>query len=130
MITNNCKFIGTVFEISNLSMTNSGKKCCKATISVRVGKDSQGKGIYEYVPCRAYEARAELLAAYFPKGKAIATETHMHRYKAENGITYTEFIIDEIGFVPSDYPQQEEQPAPQPQRQQRPEPPTDYDLPF
>lgn len=128
MITNNCKFIGTVFEISNISLTNSGKKCVKATVSVRVGKGQDGKGIYEYIPCRAYEQRAELLSAYFTKGKAIAIETHAHRYKADNGTTYTEFIVDDIAFVPSDYTPQTAQETPQ--RQQQPAPPTDYDLPF
>ncbi len=128
MITNNCRFMGTVFEIAPISMTQSGRKCCKLTVSVRIGKDSQDKSMYEYIPCRAYEARADLLARYFTKGKAIALETHVHRYKAENGTTYTEFIVDEIGFVPNDYVerQQEEQPR-QTQRYDKDLP---DDLPF
>lgn len=127
MITNNCKFMGTVFEITPISMTQSGKKVCKLTISIRVGKDQDGKGIYEYIPCRAYEQRAELLTRYFTKGKAIALETHVHRYKADNGTTYTEFIVDDLAFVPSDYTQERPQERP---TQPQPAPLADYDLPF
>ena len=119
MLTNRCSFMGTVFEISPVSMTQNGKKCCKLTVSVKVGKTQDGKGMYEYIPCRAYEGKAEVLANYFQKGKAIAVETHCHRYKADNGTTYTEFIVDDLAFVPSDYVDQAAQQAPtQPQPQQ------------
>ena len=119
MLTNKCTFLGTVFEMSSLSMTQSGKKVCKFTVSVKVGKAQDGKGIYEYIPCRAYEGRAEILDKYFQKGKAISVETHCHRYKADNGTTYTEFIVDDLAFVPNDYV---EQTAPQqPTQPQRPQ---------
>lgn len=125
MLTNKCTFLGTVFEISSLSMTQSGKKVCKLTVSVKVGKTNDGKGIYEYIPCRAYEGKAELLERFFQKGKAIAIETHCHRYKADNGTTYTEFIVDELAFVPSDYVEQTA-----PEKPQKPNEPYADDLPF
>lgn len=134
MLTNNCTFLGTIFKISSVEMTGSGKKTCRATLSARVGKDSEGKGIYEYVPLRAYEQRAELLVNYFPKGKAISVGTHYHGYKAQDGSWHYEFIVDDLGFVPSDYveetaPQKPVQPA-QPQRYEQPLQVSADDLPF
>lgn len=121
MLTNKCMFLGTIFKISSVEMTNSGKKTCRATLSARVGKDSEGKGIYEYVPLRAYEQRAELLVNYFPKGKAISVETHYHGYKGQDGSWHYEFIVDDLTFVPSDYVEETapQQPTPQPQQQQQ-----------
>ena len=67
------------------------------------------------MPIRAYEQRAELLEKYFPKGKAIAVETHYHGYKTQEGAWRYEFLVDEVAFVPSDYAEQtaQEQPTQQ-----------------
>lgn len=120
MITNKCTFLGTIYELSDVRMTANGRKAIKLTLSVRTGKDAEGKSIYEYIPCRAYEAKAELIAKWFSKGKAIGLETHCHRYTAEiEGVnrTITEFIVDDMTFLPSDYAERErpvEQPKPAP----------------
>ncbi len=115
MLTNKCYFMGTVFKIEPIRMTQSNKKTIAATVSVKVGKTQDGKNIYDYVPIRAYEQRAELLEKYFPKGKAIAVETHYHGYKTQEGAWRYEFLVDEIAFVPSDYAEQtaQEQPTQQ-----------------
>lgn len=115
MLTNKCYFMGTVFKIEPIRMTQSNKKTIAATVSVKVGKTQDGKNIYDYVPIRAYEQRAELLEKYFPKGKAIAVETHYHGYKTQEGVWRYEFLVDEVAFVPSDYAEQtaQEQPAQQ-----------------
>ena len=129
MITNKCTFIGTIFKISSVEMTGNGKKTCRATLSARLGKGNDGKSIYEYIPLRAYEQKAELMVNYFPKGKAIAVESHYHGYKAQDGSWHYEFIVDDLTFVPSDYT---EQAAPQqPTQPQQQEPVLTYeDLPF
>ena len=129
MITNKCTFIGTVYKISAVEMTNNGKKTCRATLSARLGKGNDGKSIYEYIPLRAYEQKAELMVNYFPKGKAIAVESHYHGYKAQDGSWHYEFIVDDLTFVPSDYT---EQAAPQQPTQPQPQEPvlTYEDLPF
>lgn len=115
MLTNKCYFMGTIFKIEPIRMTQSNKKTIAATVSVKVGKTQDGKNIYDYVPIRAYEQRAELLEKYFPKGKAIAVETHYHGYKTQEGAWRYEFLVDEIAFVPSDYAEQtaQEQPTQQ-----------------
>lgn len=115
MLTNKCYFMGTVFKIEPIRMTQSNKKTIAATVSVKVGKTQDGKNIYDYVPIRAYEQRAELLEKYFPKGKAIAVETHYHGYKTQEGAWRYEFLVDEVAFVPSDYAEQtaQEQPTQQ-----------------
>lgn len=115
MLTNKCYFMGTVFKIEPIRMTQSNKKTIAATVSVKVGKTQDGKNIYDYVPIRAYEQRAELLEKYFPKGKAIAVETHYHGYKTQDGAWRYEFLVDEVAFVPSDYAEQtaQEQPTQQ-----------------
>lgn len=119
MLTNKCCFMGTIFKIETLKMTSNNKKTCTATVSVKVGKTQDGKTIYDYVPIRAYEQRAELLDKYFPKGKAIAVETHYHGYKAQDGTWHYEFIVDEVAFVPNDYVEQTAPNAPtQPQQSQ------------
>lgn len=125
MITNKCLFMGTIFKISSVEMTGNGKKTCRATLSARLGKGNDGKGIYEYVPLRAYEQKAELLVNYFPKGKAISVETHYHGYKAQDGSWHYEFIVDDLAFVPSDYIEQTA-----PQHPTAPAAPTYDDLPF
>lgn len=109
MLTNKCYFMGTIFKIEAMKMTSSNKKTCTATVSVKVGKTQDGKTIYDYVPIRAYEQKAELLDKYFPKGKAIAVETHYHGYKMQDDAWRYEFIVDDIAFVPSDYTEQEPQ---------------------
>ena len=106
MLTNKCYFMGTIFKIEPIRMTTNNKKTIAATVSVKVGKTDDGKTIYDYIPLRAYEQRAELLDKYFPKGKAIAVETHYHGYKTQDGAWRYEFIVDEIAFVPSDYVEQ------------------------
>lgn len=115
MLTNKCYFMGTIFKIEPIRMTQSNKKTIAATVSVKVGKTQDGKNIYDYVPIRAYEQRAELLEKYFPKGKAIAVETHYHGYKTQEGAWRYEFLVDEVAFVPSDYAEQtaQEQPTQQ-----------------
>jgi len=118
MLTNKCEFEGNIYEISPISVTQSGKKVCKLTVSCRGPKLADGKALYEYVRCLAYDQRAELLTTYFKKGKAIHLLTHYHNYKGTDGNYYHDFIVDEIAFVPSDYveqtaPQQPTQPQPQ-----------------
>ena len=132
MIANKCLFTGTIYKISSVEMTGTGKKTCRATLSARVGKGSDGKGIYEYVPLRAYEQRAELMVNYFPKGKAISVETHYHGYKANDGSWHYEFIVDDLAFVPSDFVEQTapQAPTPQPQRYEQPLEVSPDDLPF
>lgn len=134
MIANKCLFTGTIYKISSIEMTGTGKKTCKATLSARVGKGSDGKGIYEYIPLRAYEQRAELMVNYFPKGKAISVETHYHGYKANDGSWHYEFIVDDLSFVPSDFVEETAPQAPtppvQPQRYEQPLEVSPDDLPF
>ena len=135
MLTNKCEFMGTVYEISCISMTQSGKKCCKITVSTKGPKTQDGKVLYEYVRCVGYERIAELLANYFHKGKAIDVMTHYHAYQGNDGKYYHDFIIAELAFVPSDYveqaaPQQPTQPQPQIQQQYTQPLPLPDDLPF
>lgn len=121
MLTNKCEFMGTIYEISGISMTQNGKKCCKVTISCRGPKLSDGRALYEYAHCVGYGNTAELLANYFHKGKAISVMTHYHAYQGNDGKYYHDFIIDDLAFVPSDFVEQEaqNQPQAQPQRQQQ-----------
>ena len=132
MLTNKCYFMGTVFKIEPIRMTQSNKKTIAATVSVKVGKTQDGKNIYDYVPIRAYEQRAELLEKYFPKGKAIAVETHYHGYKTQEGAWRYEFLVDEVAFVPSDYAEQtaQEQPTQQVSQYTQPLNVSPDDLPF
>lgn len=106
MITNKCIFMGTVYEIKPLSYTQGNKEMTTLCISVKVGKGADGKPIYEFVPCRAYGGTAKMLCDYFSKGKAIAVESHVHRYKNNEGRVLTEFIVDGVNFVPADYVEQ------------------------
>ena len=127
MIENSCQFIGTIYRQEPLAYTQNNKKVVKLVVSVRVGKDQNGKGLYEYFPCRAYEGTADLLANYFGDGKPIILQAHAHRYKFTDQSkierTVTEFIIDAVTFVPREFvkdPEPAQQPQYAPAQQQAP----------
>lgn len=102
---NKVQLMGRLTKDPELKATAQGKSYVNITVACDNGKDKDGNKLTNFIPCSAWDKRAETIAKYFTKGQKIlvsAGTLMVRNYKdlrsGENR-TYTYVNIDEFEFV-------------------------------
>jgi len=102
---NNCNFIGRLTKDPEVKSIGEAGKVANFTIAVRrKGKGKEGEPDADFLRMVAFNKVAELIEAYFHKGKEIGVSSRCrHRSYEKDGVTQyiTEFVIDDITFIGS-----------------------------
>ena len=128
---NHVVLIGRTTKDIDLRKTGSGKSVTSFTLAVnRQGKDAGA----DFVPCVAWEQRAELLHKYVKKGALVALKGSVQTRQQEDqtGKTQwrTEILVNEIQFLET---KKQQEPQQQEEQYELPEGAIDIssdDLPF
>lgn len=104
---NKVQLMGRLTRDPELKATATGKSCVNFTVACDHGKDKDGNKLTNFIPCAAWDKRAEMIAKYFAKGQRILItegELMVRNYKdpktGENKI-YTYVDVKEVEFVES-----------------------------
>lgn len=103
---NNITLIGRLTKDVELKTTQNGKSRATFTLAVDRGyKDSNNKMITDFIPCVAYEGRAETIAKYVFQGYRFAVTGSMRidKYTDQQGQnkSYTYVAVDGFDFIES-----------------------------
>ena len=102
---NKVQLLGRLTRDPELKDTAAGKKYANFTVACDYGKDREGNKLTNFVPCTAWDRRAESIAQYFHKGQRILISDGMlmvRNYKDKNtgeNRTYTYVDVREFEFV-------------------------------
>lgn len=104
---NKVQLMGRLTRDPELKATSNGKSYANFTVACDYGKDREGNKLTNFIPCSAWEKRAEAIARYFTKGQRILITDGMlmvRSYKdpktGENR-TYTYVDVRDFEFVES-----------------------------
>lgn len=100
--TNFCLFTGHVSKDPELKMTPGGKAMVTFSIAVtETWKDASGakKEKTEWINCKMFGTRAEILAKYVKARDYIIVKTKYSTNKGNDGKTYTSFMIEDFTLV-------------------------------
>lgn len=102
---NKVQLMGRLTRDPELKATSTGKSYANFTVACDYGKDKEGKSLTNFIPCSAWDKRAEAIAKYFSKGQRILITDGMlmvRSYKdtktGENR-TYTYVDVRDFEFV-------------------------------
>lgn len=102
---NKVQLMGRLTRNPELKATSTGKSYANFTVACDYGKDRDGNKLTNFIPCTAWEKRAEAIAKYFTKGQRILITDGMimvRNYKdpktGENR-TYTYVDVRDFEFV-------------------------------
>lgn len=102
---NKVQLMGRLTRDPELKATSNGKSYANFTVACDYGKDREGNKLTNFIPCSAWEKRAEAIAKYFTKGQRILITDGMlmvRSYKdpksGENR-TYTYVDVRDFEFV-------------------------------
>ena len=105
---NKITIYGRLTSDPELRQTQNGKSTCSFTVAVDNGKDKDGNDRpADFIPCRAWEAKANFVGRYFTKGKPIlltgAFKTDKYQDKKHEDVThYSSYVlVNEVEFVGS-----------------------------
>ena len=91
---------GRLTKIPEMRMTNSGKQVCSFTLAVDRDKEHT-----DFIPCVAWEKRAEFVSKYFTRGQEalVCGSLSNREYTDKNDVkrTVSEVIVSEIHFCGS-----------------------------
>lgn len=121
---NRVVLIGRLTKDIELKSTTTGKLTTSFTLAVQRDADKA-----DFVPCVAWEKKAELLADYCGKGSLIGVEGRIQtRTYDSNGRTVyvTEVIVNDVNFLSKKEEREEAQGYATPQKVVNPA----YDTPF
>ena len=92
---NNCSFIGRVTRDIELKTTHDGKHYCRFTLACDRGYKKQT----DFIPCVAWDKRAETIAQYVKKGHRFSVTGRMQTgsYDGDHGKVFTADIYV-LGF--------------------------------
>lgn len=94
---NKIQLHGRLTSAPDLRQTNSGKAVATFTLAVDRDKDST-----DFIPCVAWEKRAENAHAYFGKGQeaVVCGRLTTRKYEAKDGTTRTayEVVVETMDF--------------------------------
>ena len=97
---NKIQLHGRLTAAPDLRQTNSGKAVATFTLAVDRDKDST-----DFIPCVAWEKRAENAHAYFDKGQeaVVCGRLTTRKYEAKDGTTRTayEVVVETMDFCGS-----------------------------
>lgn len=102
---NKVQLMGRLTRDPELKATSTGKSYANFTVACDYGKDKEGKSLTNFIPCSAWDKRAEAIAKYFSKGQRILITDGMlmvRSYKDPNSgenRTYTYVDVRDFEFV-------------------------------
>lgn len=102
---NKVQLMGRLTRDPELKATSTGKSYANFTVACDYGKDKEGKSLTNFIPCSAWDKRAEAIAKYFSKGQRILITDGMlmvRSYKDSNSgenRTYTYVDVRDFEFV-------------------------------
>lgn len=102
---NKVQLMGRLTRDPELKATSTGKSYANFTVACDYGKDKEGKSLTNFIPCSAWDKKADAIARYFSKGQRILITDGMlmvRSYKdAKTGEnrTYTYVDVRDFEFV-------------------------------
>ena len=95
MKLNKVLLIGRICQTPELKKTQSGKSIVSFSLAVdRAGKDNA----CDFVPCKAFDKPAELIATYMRKGSEMFVEGEFRSNKGNDGRSYHEVVVFNVQF--------------------------------
>lgn len=101
--------IGNLTRDPETNTTQNGTAYCKFVIAINRPKDPEGKSEADFINCRAYGNRANVIAQYCKKGSKLGvtgklrTFTYADRETGEKKRGF-EILVDDFTFLPSSNP--------------------------
>lgn len=68
---NKVQLMGRLTRDPELKATSTGKSYANFTVACDYGKDKDGNKLTNFIPCSAWDKKAEAIAKYFSKGQRI-----------------------------------------------------------
>ena len=105
--------IGRLTKDVELKATPSGKEIASFNLAVqRNYKNAEGEYEADFISCKAFEKKAEIISKFFKKGSQIGIEGHIQTgsYTKDDGTTVytTDVIVDGLEFIGNKYDKQTE----------------------
>ena len=123
---NRCTFIGRFTRDIEVKTSTNGKRYCQFTLAVDRGKDANGNNLgADFIPCSAWEGKAQLLQTYCHQGDPILVSGRLNVSKKGDKYYYSVVVAD-IEFLP----QKKEKEAPAVEITPEPTIIEDPELPF
>ena len=95
MKLNKVLLIGRICQTPELKKTQTGKSMVSFSLAVdRNGKDAS----CDFVPCKAFDKPAELIATYMRKGSEMLVDGEFRTSKGNDGRSYHEVIVNNVQF--------------------------------
>ena len=102
MSINCCSLVGRLTQNPELMHTKNGKAVVSFSLAVDKRKKDSGA---DFIPCKAWEALAEIICQYCQKGKQIAVsgriESRSYKDKNGNNRTAIECVVSDFSFADS-----------------------------
>lgn len=128
------KWFGTGFLVNDPLITQTTKGQCIARFTIGCAgwkKDENGKPVTEFIPCVAWNERAEFISTYFKKGNKVGVVGAIeHRTYEKEGITKSvaEIYAEQVELLASKSKEEKEHKR---KKDKKIQPIEDYDdLPF
>lgn len=102
---NKVQLMGRLVRDPELKTSANGKSYVRFTVAVDYAKDKEGNKLTNFVPCMAWDKRAEIISRYFLKGQRILVSAGMlmvRSYVDENTQekrSYTYVNVEDFEFV-------------------------------
>lgn len=105
--------IGNLTRDPETSVTQGGVDSCRFSIAINRPKDPNGVTEADFIPCRAYGKRANVISQYCRKGTKLGITGRMRTYTysdKETGAKKSgfEILVDDFTFLPSSNPNRSE----------------------
>ena len=95
MKLNKVLLVGRICQTPELKKTQSGKSMVSFSLAVdRNGKDTS----CDFVPCKAFDKPAELIATYMRKGSEMFIDGEFRTSKGNDGRSYHEVVVNNVQF--------------------------------
>jgi len=98
MAINNVVLMGRLTSDPELKITTTNKSVCGFNLAVDKYKEGA-----DFIPCVAWEKRAEFIANYFKKGSMIAVmgrlQSRRYEDKEGNNRSVIEVVVEQVSFT-------------------------------
>lgn len=99
---NRCEFIGRLTKDAEITISTTGKKVARFNLAVGRGKKNGQDLGADYIPCTAWEGKADIFEQWIRKGDAIyVSGVWRTSPRPNNQGLYHSLNILEVQFLPS-----------------------------
>ena len=101
---NKVQLMGRLVRDPELKETGNGKSYVRFTLAIDYAKDKEGNKLTNFVPCMAWDKRAEVIQKYFLKGQRMLVTNAMLMVRSYvddegNNRSYTYVNVSDFEFV-------------------------------